>query len=418
VNSGQDVDGLKISRRPVDMGLEGVRGIAAVFVALSHVLYQKILAPDVHLSPILGHVEAGHAGVLVFFVLSGYVISWTNTASFSADSAKSYVRRRFVRLVPIYVIAMLITILAIPVAGYPESARVIVGSFLGLQNFNGYFGFSLNPPVVNGPLWSLNYELLYYALFLLLWRNRPALSWVFIPALLSGIVAWFTPQFMPLFIASYGCGWVFWASGWWLSMQPRDEGGARESGHAATWILLIFANHQINGLARVLNTLHFYSNDAGMVNIADLGLLPAVLLALAAVTRRKLPGRGILMFSAWAVCIIPIAGMIWTGRLASHPNWIVGAVSVGLAALLLPVRSDRWLRPFAWFGGISYAFYVVHFPLLYLVQHIPVSGGTPAAFVERLALWIAATLGISWLLEKRFQPWIKARLFRVRPANA
>jgi peptidoglycan/LPS O-acetylase OafA/YrhL len=293
-----------------------------------------------------------------------------------------------------------------------------MGSFLGLQNFNGYFGFTINPPVVNGPLWSLNYELLYYALFLILWRYRPALTWVFVPPLLSGVVAWFTPQFMPLFIASYCCGWVFWASGWWLSMQPRSESGADGSGQVATWILLAFANHQINGLARILNTLHFYSNDAGMVNIADLGLLPAILLALAAVTRRKLPFRGIFMFSAWAVCLVPLAGMIWTGRLSAHPNWIVGAASVMLAALVLPMRSERWLRPFAWFGGISYAFYVVHFPLLYLVHLAPLPGATAAGFVLRLALWICLTLGISWLLEKRFQPWIKARLFRAASASA
>jgi peptidoglycan/LPS O-acetylase OafA/YrhL len=407
----QDVDGLKISRRPTEMGIEGVRGIAALLVALSHLFYMNILLPAFHLNPFVREFEAGHAGVLIFFVLSGYVISWTNTEAFSAAAARKYLKRRFVRLFPIYFVAMILTIFVIQISGMHESLRVIVGSFLCLQNFNGYFGPGLDPPRVNGPLWSLNYEVLYYGLFLLLWRRRPALFWVFVPAVILGILAWFVPRITPLFLASYGCGWVFWASGWWLSSQPKQEGGSLESSPIASWILLIFANHHINGIARVFNALHFYSNDAGMVTIADVGLLPAILLALAGVTRRRLPYRWGFMFAAWAVCLVPIAGMIWTGRLASNPGWILGTSAVVLAALFTGVRSDRWLRPLAWFGGISYAFYVVHFPLLYVVGLLPIWAISSSAFCVRFVLWAALTLGLSWILERRFQPWIKRRLF-------
>jgi len=68
------------------------------------------------------------------------------------------------------------------------------------------------------------------------------------------------------------------------------------------------------------------------------------------------------------------------------------------------------MRPFAWFGSISYAFYVVHFPLLYIVNACPLPKATVAGFVESLVIWGAATLALSWLLEMRFQPWVKGML--------
>jgi peptidoglycan/LPS O-acetylase OafA/YrhL len=398
------------SSRHTDIGIEGIRGVAAFFVGLSHIFAYNFMDPGYSFPPLLRTVAAGHAGVLVFFVLSGYVISWTNSGPCTTATVRSYIRRRCVRLVPIYLVAMLVTLAVIRLTGLFDPLRVIVGAFLCLQNFDAYFGFSLKPPLVNGPLWSLNYEVLYYGIFLLLWRLRPKLAWVFLPALFIGLLGWFVPQYTPLFIAGYGCGWIFWSAGWWLAKQPVMGGEVPHRAPVASWILLVFAYDHINGVARVLNLFHFYSNDAGMVSINDLGMIPGILLVLSAVARRRLPWQRGLEGAAWAVCVIPIAGMLGTGRLTAHPEWEMGAGSVLLAALLLPYRSERWLRPFAWFGGISYAFYVLHFPLLYLVRITPFAETTLAGFLARLCLWLALTLGLSWILEKRFQPWIKGRL--------
>jgi len=398
------------ARRPTEMGIEGVRGVAALMVAMSHLFYLDLLTPAWKLPPWLHSLEGGHAGVLTFFVLSGYVIGWTNSGAFTPDAGRSYVWRRLVRLAPIYQVAMIVTLAVIWFTGLSESPRVIVGSFLGLQNFNGYFGFSLDPPLVNGPLWSLNYELLYYGLFLILWRRNPKAAWVFGPALLAGMLGWFAPRFMPLFLASYACGWLFWAVGWWLSRQPLLDRGSSDPQPVASWVLLIFASHEIGGVTRVLNVLGWYSNDAGMCAIADLGLMPSILLALAAVAHRRLPGRRRISVLAWAVCVIPMIGMVMTGRLLGNPGWVNGSVAVVLAAVLLPFRSTNWLRPLAWFGGISYAFYVLHFPLLYFVQFLPLPKAAAIGFFARLPIWVALTLGLSWLLERRFQPWIKRRL--------
>lgn len=399
-----------------DVGIEAVRGIAALFVGLSHVFFLNLLTPGFPVPELLRNIEGGHCGVIMFFVLSGFVISWTNGGPCSRSAVRSYAWRRWMRLGPIYLMAMLLTLFAINMTGYRESPSVIAGSFLCLQNFNGYFGLALNPPRTNGPLWSLNYEVLYYALFVALWYRRPRLTWVFVPALIVAVLGWFAPRFMPLFIASYGSGWLFWAGGWWLANRPIVPDAKKANAQLATWVLLIFAEHRINGIARLLNVLGFYSNDSGMVNIADLGLAPGIFLVLSAVTHRRLPFKRWVEASAWLVCVVPLSVMICEGRLIGNPSWMVGAYALTLAALLTGLRSDGWLRPFAWFGSISYAFYVVHFPLLYIIGALPLPKATVFGFLERLALWLCATLSLSWFLEKRFQPWIKSR-FVARTAS-
>jgi peptidoglycan/LPS O-acetylase OafA/YrhL len=397
-------------RRAHDSGLEGLRGVAAFFVGISHVYWANLLNGPIRIPPLAKCLEAGHAGVLVFFMLSGYVISWTNEVEFSQLAVKGYARRRWLRLAPIYYVAFLLTLLAIRISGVLEPFRVLVGAFFCLQNFNGYFSVPINPPMVNGPLWSLNYEVLYYGLFILLWRARPSLAWVFVPALLAGILGWIAPSVMPLFISSYCCGWLFWAGGWWLAKRPQSPDPSKDSEPLLSWTLLIFSCHHIAGLTRAMNLLGLYSNDAGMVTFGDIALVPSILLVLSSLTRRTIPGKRWIEAAAWLVCAVPVAGMVATGRLKGNPEWVAGAGALVAAALLFKVRSTMWLKPFAWFGGISYAFYVIHFPLLYILGAWRLEVPPAAAFLLRLAAWIALCLGGSWLLERRFQPWIRQKL--------
>jgi len=389
--------------------LEGVRGIACLLVGLGHTLYLTHLDPSVTLPATVRTFEAAHAGVLIFFMLSGYLIAWTNPGPCSSQNRRRYLGRRLLRLTPIYYVALLLTGAVIFFRHDQGQGRNLVATFAGVQNFNDYFGVHLPPPSINGPLWSLNYELIYYGLFILLWRFQPALSWVFLPALVATILGWFAPHIMPLFAASYACGWLFWATGWWLARQP--EVPVHESAApVATWLCLIFSGHHIGGFTRILNVLGLHSNDAGMVTLGDLGLIPAVLLLLASAGRRRLPGKTVLVASAWTIALVPVAGMLWTGRLWTNPAWISGSAAIVVAVILLPWKSIHWLSSFAGLGRISYAFYVIHFPLLFFVQRLPVPRGTIPSYALRIGIWAFLSIVLAWLLEQRFQPWIRSQL--------
>ena len=109
----------------------------------------------------------GHAGVDVFFVLSGFIILFVHRADIGRpERASSYMSRRFTRLMPIYWIALAITVAMIAVSSSPmPSTFAVLWSVTLLP--------SLYDPVL-GIAWTLQHELVFYAAFLVLIANKAA----------------------------------------------------------------------------------------------------------------------------------------------------------------------------------------------------------------------------------------------------
>uniref|UniRef100_A0A1I8A443 Acyl_transf_3 domain-containing protein n=1 Tax=Steinernema glaseri TaxID=37863 RepID=A0A1I8A443_9BILA len=79
--------------------LQGVRGLAIIFVLLFH------FYPDTF--------RNGFAGVDIFFVLSGYLMQMIYAERTSGlYSILSFYKRRFIRLLPLYYLTILATLLA------------------------------------------------------------------------------------------------------------------------------------------------------------------------------------------------------------------------------------------------------------------------------------------------------------------
>lgn len=104
--------------------------------------------------------RAGHEAVLVFFVLSGYLVGGKLIERVMAGnfSWRGYLcdraSRIFVPLVP----AVLFSFLVANLLGAPDSGWKAVANILSLQ------GIAVDPLTVNGPLWSLSYEVWFYVL--------------------------------------------------------------------------------------------------------------------------------------------------------------------------------------------------------------------------------------------------------------
>src|SRR5476651_590347 len=133
-------------KKQFDYNLESLRGFCALIVLFHHI----VIFRD-HLDPVSipGHIlipydPPGRLMVLIFFMLSGYVIGlvYSDKKDFSITD---YIKKRLIRLYPIYIFSILITVLF-----FSESLKVVIANLFFTQNI-----LSVTIPF-NQSLWSLN----------------------------------------------------------------------------------------------------------------------------------------------------------------------------------------------------------------------------------------------------------------------
>lgn len=144
--------------------LQALRGLAAMLVVLFHLTRSTehyLGAPFMK-----GVFGFGWAGVELFFVLSGFLMvatQWGKTPSLGQWG--EFIRRRFIRIVPLY-LAVTLTVLPFHLflgvgEAYKQDPGVILRSLLLLPQAPGQF-----PLVTVG--WSLSHEVLFYLVFSLM----------------------------------------------------------------------------------------------------------------------------------------------------------------------------------------------------------------------------------------------------------
>jgi peptidoglycan/LPS O-acetylase OafA/YrhL len=148
--------------------LEALRGFAALYVVLFHVLPQKIFLLGINVGIIF---RFGPEAVIVFFALSGFVIKYTFERS-ANKSFQYYFVRRFIRLyIPLFFIFLLGYLLKCYNEGLlanPEW-KTLLGNIFMLQDVISQKPNVLSPAyMANGVLWSLSYEWWFYMLYFVL----------------------------------------------------------------------------------------------------------------------------------------------------------------------------------------------------------------------------------------------------------
>jgi exopolysaccharide production protein ExoZ len=144
--------------------VQALRAIAASLVILDHALLE--LTHD-DLESSVTHIAwtLGNTGVYLFFVMSGFIMVYICWDDFGRRSAvANFLRRRFIRIVPLYWLATLAAFAYHRVsethgahAGLPD----LVYSFA----FIPYSGADGNWAPILPQGWTLNYEVMFYLIF-------------------------------------------------------------------------------------------------------------------------------------------------------------------------------------------------------------------------------------------------------------
>ncbi|GAX45743.1 acyltransferase 3 [Tolypothrix sp. NIES-4075] len=387
-----------------DYNLEGIRGLAALSVASTHVFCVKnFLDPTYHPNIYFSYLQAGHSAVLLFFVLSGYVIGLTTKKDFSIEQAHNYILRRAIRILPIYFIAICLGVLAEP----HEKFNIVLGNLFFLQNFDQYFSFSLPPIAGDAAVWSLNYEIFYYLVFILIWWWHPKILDILLGIFLFSAIGWFFPLF-PQFIAGYASGWIFWLSGLLLAWKIQPSSKKESFFPLFSYILLFYAtNHLLTG-KYILNALGFSNSVVSHVNFSDLTILPICILIISEITQRYFYGFVYLRLLSFLIPIFHLLWLILQERVLQEPKLVALSFFIILALILLKYNiSVNSLKKIIFMGRISYAFYLLHMPMAILMYKYFPWQGSVFSFSLGLFIWLAIAISLSSFLELVIQPKVK-----------
>lgn len=352
------------SRRGRVAGLDGLRGLAALYVVVNHIFLRTFPGYPVDHAPFwAAWFIYGRFAVVVFIVLSGFSLALSPARhGWRLDGATQFARRRARRILPAYWAALAFSlavawlIVPQPGDGVPNAKSVVVNGLL-VQNVVG-----AHSP--NGAFWSMAVEAQLYLLFpllLLIVRRRGA----------TIMVATVT-----LVVATVGV------------VGP----------HVAR--LDTFVIHSPPDLAALF-----------AVGVLTAGIVGA------GRARRSWPW-GWLALAAVAPVLVTIwvAGSVWT---LDHLLWVdlalVPAIACLLAALatshLVPVRRVLDTRPIRQLGLCSYSLYLTHAPIVVVVYEKIVRGrvaqGVPA-FLVMVGLALPLTIAFARVFAAVFEiPFLK-----------
>lgn len=185
--------------------LDSLRIIAALIVLIYHMFMHWL--PTHSITSDLA--RCAHGGVVIFFVLSGYVIAYTTIKR--NRGGKQYMLARFSRLYSIVIPAIAITAL-IELTLFltnPELSETItrgatIPRYLLSVFFSNELWFISAAPPINGPLWSLSYEFWYYIIFgLFFFLGKKGVKWL-LPGGIACLIA--GPKIllmMPIWLLGY-----------------------------------------------------------------------------------------------------------------------------------------------------------------------------------------------------------------------
>jgi peptidoglycan/LPS O-acetylase OafA/YrhL len=400
--------------------IEALRGFAAVAVAWCHSRDPTIrIAPNFLPTGVFDWGPSGHYAVLLFFVLSGYVIGLNHSEALTLGTTPLYLKKRAVRLLPIFWIILAFTLLVSPVA---FDAETILGNALLLQGV-----LFLQVVLV---AWSLHFEAILYLIFIPLSMMR-ANAWVVAGgAAVLAIANFFWYPWLPTpVLTAYGFGLTYWAAGWALSQWLDKASSARESYQVLLGcLLLLLVVDQFNLFELVSQKIllvrgydfifpGMHSPIVVALNVFDLSYLPWAVAMIVIFIGKRAPYK---LQVLQALAVITALTLVYHAARSplSKLTFVQPAfyTAASLVCLFWPAAwlervGERVIAAGRWLGKISYSIYLSHFALMVLFNRITVFSGTWESFLVRFVLFIALSIGMGYVLDILIQPRIRKFFF-------
>jgi exopolysaccharide production protein ExoZ len=150
--------------------IEILRGVAALIVVVHHLFGLLNEQHNFGRNLLWNLSSPGHCGVDIFFVLSGFVIAFSNQKEApSARGVSAYLLRRATRIYPLFWIAMLLLTPYYMVMAPGTRGEITWGRFVG-----ELFLLRESGPLIIGVAWTLCFEVMFYLFFTIMILHRKA----------------------------------------------------------------------------------------------------------------------------------------------------------------------------------------------------------------------------------------------------
>jgi peptidoglycan/LPS O-acetylase OafA/YrhL len=337
--------------------LDSLRGLAAFYVILHHFILDLDFI-SLEIKELF--FSFGQEAVMIFFILSGFVIYYSVERSKDLNF-KSYFIKRFRRIYPIFIISLLVSIIIFFFNGSLAedfSWSNFFGNLFMLQDFAEVKpGTWFDPFLANYPLWSLSYEWWFYLLFFPCYRLLPKSSYRIYFILVISALSFGLYNLRPnqVFL------WLSYYVIWWCGVELAD-------------IYLHQGRFTFKKLTPVFVSLLF---------MLSLSLIPILHIHIYKLTELKLGYYPFLTFRHFfAASLALFLGFIWYRH---KMYWF-----------------DNLLGSFALIAPISYGLYILHYPILNYLHLETYHLNSWLSYLIKFVL----IFGLAYLTEIKLQPLI------------